>query len=309
MAFIGASRQNANVSKKALLSQKGCQMQVTAREKIDFGLDDSIARWWFAGDAYKTRVVDGFQLTFPDGERYFINSVRKFRDGVEDPGLLADVKGFIRQEGQHGMQHMGFNELLKKQGVPVDAILHFERMALGVMEKRFSPQFNLALTTAFEHFTALLADAFFANKRTLEGADERIKALLGWHAIEEMEHRHVAFDVYVKSAKGGYFMRIGAMTLATAMVVVAMYRLSDILLKVDGFGPVQRVALHVKNLPWLFGRKGLFTRMIPKILSFYRPSFHPSKEKDLHNYPDWLAAWNETQDPMQAFRAMHAAAK
>ncbi len=283
-------------------------MQVSAREKIDFGLDESIPRWWFAGDAYKTRVVDGFQLTFPDGERYFISSVRNFRDGVKDPALLADVKGFIRQEGQHGMQHMGFNELLKKQGVPVDAILRFERHALELMQSTFSPRFNLALTAAFEHFTALLADTFFAKKATLDGADEKVRALLGWHAIEEMEHRHVAFDVYIKSAKGGYLMRVGAMSLATVMVVIAMYRLCDILLQVDGFSRRERLSLHLKNLPWLFGRKGLFSSMLPRILRYYRPSFHPSKEGDLHNYPAWLAAWNETGDPVVALRAMHAAA-
>lgn len=283
-------------------------MEVTAREKLAFGLDDSVPRWWFAGDAYKTRVVDGFQLTFPDGERYFINSVRKFRDGVQDPALKQDVKSFIRQEGQHGMQHMNFNQLLKRQGVPVEAILKYERQALEVMENFFSPRFNLALTTAFEHFTALLADAFFANKATLEGADERVKALLGWHAIEEMEHRHVAFDVYVQSAKGGYFMRIGAMTLASAMVLVAIFRLSDILLSVDGFSRRQRLAMHLKNLPWMFGRKGLLSRMIPKIARYYDPRFHPSKEKDLHNYGAWLQAWNETGDPLQASRALYAAA-
>lgn len=283
-------------------------MEVSAREKIDFKLDDSIPRWWFAGDAYKTRVVDGFQLTFPDGERYFISSVRNFRDGVDDPALLADVKGFIRQEGQHGMQHMAFNELLKKQGVPVNAILRYERQALELMQQTLSPRFNLALTAAFEHFTALLADTFFAKKATLEGADERVRALLGWHAIEEMEHRHVAFDVYVKSAKGGYLMRVGAMSLATVMVVIAMYRLCDILLQTDGFSLRQRLTLHVKNLPWLFGRKGLLTSMVPRIARYYSPSFHPSKEADLHNYPAWLEAWNETADPVAALRAMYAAA-
>lgn len=283
-------------------------MEVSAREKIDFRLDESIPRWWFAGDAYKTRVVDGFQLTFPDGERYFISSVRNFRDGVDDPALLADVKGFIRQEGQHGMQHMAFNTLLKKQGIPVDAILRYERKALNLMLDKLPPRFNLALTAAFEHFTALLADTFFARKVTLEGADEKVKALLGWHAIEEMEHRHVAFDVYVKSAKGSYLMRVGAMSLATVMVVIAMYRLCDVLLKADGFSLRQRLTMHVKNLPWLVGRKGLLTTMAPKIARYYLPSFHPSKEADLHNYPAWLEAWNETADPVAALRAMEAAA-
>jgi predicted metal-dependent hydrolase len=283
-------------------------MIVTPREKIDFGLDSSVGRWWFGGDAYKTRVVDGFQLTFPDGERYFISSVRGFRDGVTDAGLKEDVRAFIRQEAQHGMQHMAFNELLKQQGIPVEAILRFERKALKLMESRFSGRFNLALTTAFEHFTALLADTFFAKKETLAQADERVRALLGWHAVEEMEHRHVAFDVYVSSAKGGYLMRVGAMSLAICMVVIAMYRLSDILLRADGFSRAQRLSMHLKNLPWLLGRKGLLTGMLPRILDFYRPGFHPSQAHDLHNYAAWLEKWNETQDPLQAAQALYEAA-
>ena len=86
--------------------------RIVPRENIDFGLDASIPRYWYDNDPYKTRVMDGMQLYFPDGERYFITSVRPYRERITDPVLARHVKDFIRQEGQHGIAHTRFNQLL-----------------------------------------------------------------------------------------------------------------------------------------------------------------------------------------------------
>ncbi|MDL5452834.1 metal-dependent hydrolase, partial [Escherichia coli] len=79
---------------------------ITVRTGLDFGLSaDDIPKYWMAGDPYRTRVMDAIQASFPDGERYFISSVRAFRNRIQDPELLQAVKDFTMQEGQHGQVH------------------------------------------------------------------------------------------------------------------------------------------------------------------------------------------------------------
>ena len=281
---------------------------IEKRSHLDFGFDDKIPRFWFGGSPYKTRIVDGFQLAFPEGEKYFITSVRAFRDQVTDPQQMEDIRSFIWQEGQHGMMHHAFNKLLARQGIPVEQILSVERQKLEKKSRSHSAHFNLAQTAALEHFTALMAETFFSHRDVMQDAHPKVRALMGWHAIEEMEHRAVAFDVYVQVAKGGYWMRIGAMAQATVDVFAALYTLCDQMLKADGFSLRQRLLMHIKHLPWLFGpRKGVFTKMLPKLLAYYKPDFHPNQDAVIHNYAVWVEAFNRTSDPLVAGEAFYQA--
>ena len=92
------------------------------RSNLDFKLAD-VPRYWFAGDPFLTRMFDALSLTFPDGERYFIQSVRLFRDQIQDPDLKQRVADFIRQEAQHGIAHDKMNQIMKDQGMPVDQFI------------------------------------------------------------------------------------------------------------------------------------------------------------------------------------------
>ena len=282
--------------------------RIIPRENIDFGLDASIPRYWYANDPYKTRVMDGMQLYFPEGERYFITSVRPFREQISDPILAKHVKDFTRQEGQHGIAHTQFNQLLRDQGMPVDEMLAMQKKRNNFWLSRFSKEFNLALTGAFEHFTALLAEGFFSRKQVMEGADPRVKALFAWHAIEEMEHKAVVFNVMTTVAKVGYFKRSAAMIYATLEMTFETYRSTDVLLKADGFSWLERKRMFFAHLPWMYGRNGVFSSFSGMILAYLKPGFHPDDIPVVHNYPDWIQAYERTGDPGQACDALIAAA-
>lgn len=282
--------------------------RIIPRENIDFGLDTSIPRYWYANDPYKTRVMDGMQLYFPEGERYFITSVRPFREQISDPILAKHVKDFTRQEGQHGIAHTHFNQLLRDQGMPVDEMLAMQKKRNNFWLTRFSQEFNLALTGAFEHFTALLAEGFFSRKQVMEGADPRVKALFAWHAIEEMEHKAVVFNVMTTVAKVGYLKRSAAMIYATLEMTFETYRSTDVLLKADGFSWLERKRMFFAHLPWMYGRNGVFSSFSGMILAYLKPGFHPDDIPVVHNYPDWIQAYERTGDPGQACDALIAAA-
>ena len=98
---------------------------IQVRQNLDFGIDQDLPKFWFGQDPFKTRVFDALSITFPVGERYFISSVRLFRDQITDPELQARVKDFIKQEAQHGIAHDRYNKFLIDQGQPLAKLLKF----------------------------------------------------------------------------------------------------------------------------------------------------------------------------------------
>ncbi|ECE6726494.1 metal-dependent hydrolase, partial [Salmonella enterica subsp. enterica] len=192
------------------------QVDPVVRSKLDFKLED-IPRFWFAGDPFRTRVFDALSLTFPDGERYFIECVRLFRDKIQDPDLQARVADFIKQEAQHGIAHDKMNQLMKEQGMPVEQFTTTLKKIFRFELTKRSPQYNIAMTAAAEHLTALMAETFYSKKATLQEVHPYVRALLAWHSIEEMEHRDVAFDVMQQVGEVPEATRKFALAITTAL--------------------------------------------------------------------------------------------
>ncbi len=279
---------------------------IVVREKLDFKLDDSIPRFWMNNDPYLTRFFDGVSATFPEGERYFISSVRQLRHVVTDPKLQQEVKDFMRQEGQHGIVHTDFNQLLQEQGMPIEALVAWQKKVFAWQLKNFSPEYNLAITAACEHITALMAECFFSSTQTMAGADYRVRAMLAWHSVEEMEHKAVAFDV-LKTAQISYAVRASAMIYLTAHFTYESMRHTHDFLKADGFTLRERLGLARRGLPKIFGRKGMLAPMAKSWLDYFRPDFHPWQHPAIAQYQVWLDTFAATGDPIRAGEAFHQA--
>jgi predicted metal-dependent hydrolase len=155
-----------------------------------------VPRWWLFGNPYPTHISNGLNLLFPDGERFFIRSVKHYVDRIEgDPELHERVRGFFGQEGRHGHEHERCNRVLVEQGYDVDSFLRFyRRWAYDVIEKHSPPVLRLAATAALEHYTATLAENALRSD-FMDNAHPVMRDLLLWHAAEEIEHKSVAYDV------------------------------------------------------------------------------------------------------------------
>lgn len=278
------------------------------RSNLDFKLAN-VPRYWFAGDPFLTRMFDALSLTFPDGERYFIQSVRLFRDQIQDPDLKQRVADFIRQEAQHGIAHDKMNQVMKDQGMPVDQFIQRLNKVFKFELKYRSPQYNIAMTAAAEHLTALMAETFYGEKDTLQDAHPYVRALFAWHAIEEMEHRDVAFDVMQQVGNVPEVTRKMALVLTTGLMFgFTLYR-ANVMLKCDGFNRTQRLKMNVRGLQWLFGKQGKLRKMQSQYRDWFKPDFHPSQHPIIAQYDVWLDTLAQTGDPIQAGEAFWQAGK
>ncbi len=298
-----------NVAVKHTHTSQYQRADIHVRKDLDFKINQVQTRYWYENSAIKTRIFDAICFTFPEGERYFISSVRAFRNQITNPELKARVADFIKQEAQHGIAHDKMNQHIEKQGMPVAAMrLQLNKMLNTMLENR-SAKYNLAFTAASEHLTAMMADAFYTHKSTLAHIEPNFRALLAWHAIEEMEHRDVAFDVMSDVAQISYFPRAFAMVAVLTKVGILDVRLINQLIKADGYTLIQRIQLYREGISFTFGKHGVFTPMIKPTLSWFKPNFHPNKHPVIAQYPVWVKTLERTNDPIAAGEAFWAAGK
>jgi predicted metal-dependent hydrolase len=175
-----------------------------------------LPRYWLGGNRGATHLANAVNLLFPAGERFFVRSVRHYEKRVS-PELASTLKGFYGQEGRHAQAHERLFATLREQGYPIDRLLkRYTALAYGFFERISPPGLRLAVTVALEHFTAILAEATLVE-RDLENASPALRQLLEWHAVEELEHKAVAFDVMAE-VKPSYLLRVVGMLVGATML-------------------------------------------------------------------------------------------
>ncbi|HEY0250458.1 MAG TPA: metal-dependent hydrolase [Kofleriaceae bacterium] len=257
------------------------------RRNVSFPFED-VPRDWANADAYETTFLNALSLLFPEGEQFFVRSVKAFADQIQDPDLARAVQGFVGQEAMHGREHRHFNDLLVAHGyTEAPAIDHqLKRFLAFIRQRVLSPSSQLAVTTALEHFTAMLAEELLGNRAMLDAIHPSMRSLWAWHALEESEHKAVAFDVY-QTIDGSYRRRAAIMVLTTAVFFAVLWSTHVRLM-------ATRKVLW-KPWRWLRGMTrfyvvpGFLSRLVPAYLAYYKPSFHPN-ERDTTAL---LATWRE----------------
>jgi hypothetical protein len=173
-------------------------------------------------DLIGSHLAATLSAVFPDGEDFFVRSVRHFRHEITDPALKRQVAGFIGQEAVHGREHRDFNDRLDQLGYPTKRIERIVKRTLEIRERLLSARSNLALTAALEHFTATLAELVLTDEETrAQFGHPAVRDLFVWHALEESEHKAVAFDVY-KAVGGGERLRVFTMNLLCVVFISGM---------------------------------------------------------------------------------------
>jgi uncharacterized protein len=245
----------------------------TRRVNFEDALQELPRHFAADGDLILSHLAAALSAVFPDGEDFFVWSVRNFRDQITDAELKRQVAGFIGQEAMHGRQHRAFNDRLDELGYPTKKVERVTKTGLAIRKRVLSKKSNLAATAALEHFTATLAELVLSSDETraLFGNDA-VRDLFLWHALEESEHKAVAFDVY-KAVGGNERMRVITMKLLRFGFVVGMTVQVVLGLLFDratyGRGALRRSWRNFRRSP--IASRELWVQL----RDYDRPDFHP----------------------------------
>jgi predicted metal-dependent hydrolase len=241
--------------------------------KFDF---DAVPKHWLGGSAVATHLANGLNLLFPEGERFFVRTVHRYLSRIDDEELREAVRGFSQQEGRHANAHEKYFETLEKQGYEIRGFLRFfSWSAFHVLEDAAPPQLRLAVTAAAEHYTATLAKGALGTN-LFDDADPTMRALLKWHAVEEVEHKSVAFDV-LERVNPSPRLRVAGMIVASTLLALFGLGATAMLLRQDRV-PLSRILREIREL----GDHNPFGRRVfgSAIRGYMRRGFHPDQETE-----------------------------
>ncbi len=241
--------------------------------KPGFEFGDAIPRWWFLNNPVVTHVANGLHLVFPEGERFFIRSVNHYLDKIDDPDLVQRAKCFFAQESRHGLEHQHSFEMLERQGFDVQGFLRpYRQRWMPAIERRSPAILRLSVTVALEHLTATMGESAL-QEDYLQAAHPDMRALLQWHAAEEIEHKSVAFDV-MKHVNPSYILRIFGMVLAVlGLLTFWGIAARHILKQEQGLASADKRRYRKQARAW----RGGHTRQLIRraFWEYLRPDFHP----------------------------------
>ncbi len=256
-------------------------LTITPRDRR-FGRGTVQGRWWLGGDPIATAFYNALSVTFPRGEAFFVESVRAYRDDAPIK-LAQEIRAFITQEVIHSREHVSFNKRITDAGYD---IANLEKKVVETLEltKGRPEVLNLCVTMALEHYTAIMAQQILEDPAIMKGAAKDDADMWRWHAIEEIEHKGVAYDTWLHATKDwtrGKRWRVKAIMMLIVTTRFWPKRYSGMLelLAQDG---ITGVKAHARMLWFLLGTPGVLRKLFLPWASFFLPGFHPWNHDDRH---------------------------
>ncbi|MEO0062654.1 MAG: hypothetical protein RLZZ08_1214, partial [Pseudomonadota bacterium] len=177
--------------------------------------------------------------------------------------------------------HVSFNRAAADAGYDMTAI--DQRVAKLIGDVRARPPHGwLAVTIALEHFTAMFAHQFLAHPEHFHGAGSEQADLWCWHAVEEIEHKGVAFDTWLHATRNWSRWRRWRVKSLLMLIITRRFvkhRFADAmeLLAQDG---ITGWHARARLLWYLLGRPGILRRIMPAWIAYFLPGFHPWNHDD-----------------------------
>jgi predicted metal-dependent hydrolase len=241
---------------------------------LRFGVLEAADRAWFGGDEMLSMVVDAFAVALPEGERFFIRSLKHFAKDIPDEEIQAGIRGYAQQEAFHTREHEAYNAALRRVGYDVDTMEARSARLLG--NPRFGPVLRLFSTCAIEQATYALSRFILKRPALMARAAPAYRRLWQWHALEEIEHSSVALQVLRRAPIGmapwlRYLTRVAVLNLVfIQMTWLALANVMTMLRSTRG----RVTAGDLGRLAWvLLGRPGFLYSVVVPYLAYHRPGY------------------------------------
>jgi predicted metal-dependent hydrolase len=229
-----------------------------------------------------SHMLNAFQLALPYLEPYFIDAVKEALPHIADRRLRDDAAAFCAQEANHSRQHVHYCRALRPRYPRLADYEKAIRLSLVESRQKDSLAWRLAYTAGYEAITAQLSRWMLAkNEYFFEGADPAFASLMTWHAVEEIEHRHVAHEV-LRAVDASYGLRVRAFFAALRKTKNEVLPVVTYMLDVDGYGA--RLDSRARRLAL---RAELGVQLGAAMVRYLAPGYHPSKIAE----PKGASAW------------------
>jgi len=255
---------------------------------IDFELGTDVTYDWHDKGPGVSNFFNVLSLLFPEGEKFFVISARKYANRVTDEKERKDLRGFMTQEMLHTREHVEYNNMLTRHGVKTDQMNEELKRILVGFYKILPAQFALAATASLEHWTAIQAEHVLDDDRVVGQAHPKMHALWTWHAIEESEHKAVCFDLLKKVTGGGawfYTLRslVHVFTIPPLFAIIILWYLRVS----NQTGQLWNIKEHGRLLWNLFVTPGIASQIALPWLRYLKPGFHPWDNDNSHHIRQW----------------------
>lgn len=259
-----------------------------------FDVDGGTRGPWNPARPELSHVLNAFQLALPYLEPYFIDAVRNGIKHVTDPALKEDAVAFCDQEANHSRQHKRYSRKLHGRYPELARYEHAIRDSLVKSRREDSLEWRLAYTSGYEAITAQLARWLFRRAgEWFDGADQEFASLMTWHAAEEIEHRHVAFDVF-RAVTPSYNLRARGFFAALKKTYADMAPVVSYMLKVDGCAGLDSKARRLKI------RLEMMQELGPAAARYLSPGYHPSQDAEPPEFKEWVRAQGQREESAQS---------
>ncbi len=252
-----------------------------------------MGRHWVSGDPVATAFFNSLSISFPHAEIYMIDSLKPWRAHVSD-SMRKEINLFIQQELNHSREHVAFNRGMIEAGFEFQPVEKDIIKLVKELNMRSDLE-RLQMTICMEHLTAIISSELLSDDRHLARAESELHKLWIWHATEEIEHKAVAYNVWLEATKDWSDLRRWASRCLYFTIISYRFfsnRLSAqiYLLQQDGYS---KSAAFFAMMRYGLRKDGLLRRLAKPWAAFYKVNFHPWSVDDRH-----LIAAGESQFTM-----------